>query len=164
MADHKQVIVLATFLPETVYFYTHPEERVKNRKWVVHGLPLDLDLISILEDVRKRVQEVGVAQMTSTGETSPSSHCKAYIFSITRSLSENMWTSRQANILGAKSSDIAPNIAICFKNVFSVGKNTSPSVIDKTQNLGVQTGKGTMLSATDKANTDSHTWKGKSYL
>ena len=35
---------------------------------MVHGFPLDLDPITILEAVRKHVQAKGVVQMTSTGE------------------------------------------------------------------------------------------------
>jgi PAX-interacting protein 1 len=66
--DHKNVVTLLSSLPEPVYFYTHPEERVKRRKWVVHGLPIDLDPLIILEDVRKHVQIEGVVQMTRTGD------------------------------------------------------------------------------------------------
>ena len=51
-------------------------------------------------------------------------------------------------MLGAKISDIALNIATCSKNVFAVGKNTSPlSVTDKIRKYGVQTAEGTTWPA-----------------
>ena len=51
--DHKKVVTLLSSLPEPVHLYTHPEERTKTKKWVVRGLPVDLDPIVILTDVQK---------------------------------------------------------------------------------------------------------------